>query len=151
MKQVTYLTTVLGLIRVAEEDGAIVEVGFVPTGEEQENRGETPLLQEAVKQLAEYFAGQRQAFDLPLRPKGTAFQQQVWQQLLQIPYGETRSYGQIAAAVGRPKAARAVGSANHHNPIAIIIPCHRVIGADGKLVGYAGGVEYKANLLQLEK
>ena len=99
----------------------------------------------------EYFAGKRQQFDLPLRPEGTPFRQQVWQALLSIPYGQTRSYRDIAASVGAPRAVRAVGGANHHNPISIIIPCHRVIGADGSLRGYGGGTAIKTALLALER
>ena len=110
-----------------------------------------PLHQAAAEQLEAYFAGKRTAFSLPLRPAGTAFQLAVWQALREIPYGETRSYGEIAAAVGNPKAARAVGMANNRNPISILIPCHRVMGADGKLAGYAGGIEKKEFLLHLEK
>lgn len=101
-------------------------------------------------QLNEYFSGQRQTFDLPLSPRGTPFQHSVWRQLSQIPWGETRSYGDIARAIGRPGAARAVGMANQTNPIPIIIPCHRVIGANGSLTGYAGGLHVKALLLALE-
>lgn len=102
-------------------------------------------------QLAEYFAGDRDDFDLDLRPAGTEFQRAVWQALCDIPYGETRSYGQIAAAIGKPKAARAVGMANNRNPIAVIVPCHRVIGADGSMVGYGGGLDRKTLLLELER
>jgi methylated-DNA-[protein]-cysteine S-methyltransferase len=104
----------------------------------------------ALSQLTEYFAGEREEFDLPLDPQGTEFQLAVWRALTEIPYGETRSYGQIAESVGRPKAARAVGMANNKNPIAVIVPCHRVIGAGGALVGYAGGLERKTLLLELE-
>ena len=112
---------------------------------------ETELILECKKQLEEYFAGKRKTFDLPLVPKGTEFQQKVWKALQEIPYGETRTYGEIAAAIGNPKAARAVGMANNKNPIGIIIPCHRVVGANGKLVGYAGGMEKKEFLLELER
>ena len=112
---------------------------------------ETPLLQEAEEQLNEYFAGARREFDLPLAPKGTAFQKAVWAEMNKIPYGETRTYGQLAAAVGKPKASRAVGGACHCNPIAILQPCHRVVGSTGKLTGYAYGVEMKQYLLELEK
>ena len=146
--------TPLGLLHVIECEDAIVQIHFV-----QENtkpfadafHRETALLLEAKRQLTEYFAGARKIFSLPLHASGTAFQKQVWKQLEQIPYGETRSYGEIAKAIGNPKAARAVGSANHCNPIAIVVPCHRVIGATGKLVGYAGGLEIKRSLLELEK
>ena len=109
------------------------------------------LLLEAAKQLERYFAGSLQTFTLPLAPVGTAFQQAVWQALQQVPYGATRSYQQIAHAIGNPKAVRAVGMANSRNPIAIVIPCHRVIGANGKLTGYAGGLDKKAWLLQHEQ
>ncbi len=109
------------------------------------------LLQQAAAQLAEYFAGTRQNFDLPLAASGTAFQQQVWQQLCRVPYGQTQSYGELALRLGNKNAMRAVGAANGRNPIAIIVPCHRVIGADGKLTGYAGGLHRKVWLLQHEQ
>ena len=113
--------------------------------------GDSPILAQTQAELAEYFAGQRREFDLPLRLRGTAFQMQVWQALQVIPYGEVRTYGEIARAIGKPKACRAVGMANHHNPISIIVPCHRVIGSDGSLTGYAGGIERKQYLLALER
>ncbi len=109
------------------------------------------LLLEAARQLDEYFAGARREFSLPLLPRGTEFQRRVWRALETIPYGETRSYGGVAAAIGNPKAARAVGMANNRNPISIIIPCHRVIGAGGGLVGYGGGLDAKEFLLALER
>ena len=105
---------------------------------------------QAVAQLEEYFSGKRRRFTLPLDLRGTPFQRRVWKALLQIPYGETRSYRQIARQVGNPKAARAVGMANHANPVGIIVPCHRVIASDGSLGGYAGGIRMKARLLRLE-
>lgn len=111
---------------------------------------ETPLLRVAKQQLTEYFAGQRTVFDLPIKTAGTAFQQQVWQSLKAIPYGETRSYKEIATAIDNPKAVRAVGGANNKNPISIVIPCHRVIGSSGQLVGYGGGLDAKVFLLALE-
>ena len=107
-------------------------------------------LRPALAQLGEYFAGERTQFDLSLAPQGTAFQQSVWRALGRIPYGETASYGEIARAIGRPTASRAIGGANHRNPIAIIIPCHRVIGADGSMTGYGGGLDRKQLLLELE-
>lgn len=110
-----------------------------------------PMLEIAARELEQYFAGERREFDLPLAPEGTEFQMRVWRALREIPYGETRSYGQIAAAVGNPKASRAVGMANNKNPIAVLIPCHRVIGADGSLTGYGGGLENKRLLLDMEK
>ncbi|WP_180066346.1 methylated-DNA--[protein]-cysteine S-methyltransferase [Acinetobacter sp. YH12129] len=109
------------------------------------------ILLKTAQQLNEYFAGKRQQFDLPLDFEGTAFQQQVWQALLTIPFGETRSYKQIAEQIGNVKAVRAVGAANGKNPISIIAPCHRVVGANGKLVGFAGGLENKEILLKIEK
>lgn len=112
---------------------------------------ETDLLKRAGNQLMEYFQGKRTEFTLPLAPRGTEFQKKVWKALCTIPYGQTRSYGQIAAQVGNPKACRAVGGANNKNPIWILIPCHRVIGANGSLVGFGGGLYAKEYMLKLEK
>lgn len=109
------------------------------------------LAQQVRQQLDEYFVGRRKVFDLALRPRGTSFQQEVWLALQHIPYAEVLSYGQLAAAINRPKAQRAVGMACNRNPLPIIISCHRVVGSSGHLTGYAGGLEMKANLLQLEK
>jgi len=109
-----------------------------------------PILRETERQLAEYFAGRRQAFDIPLDFAGTEFQKAVWGALLTIPFGETRSYAQIARQIGHPTAVRAVGAANGRNPISIVTPCHRVIGSSGKLTGFAGGLDAKAFLLNLE-
>ena len=125
----------------------------IQMGDTEENAVilETPLIKEAARQLRQYFAGERQSFDLPLQTEGTAFQEKVWQELRKIPYGETRSYQALAERIGHPKACRAVGGANHHNPIMIVIPCHRVIGKNGSLVGFGGGVDVKAWLLEHEK
>ena len=141
--------TVLGSVTFVEEDGALLAISthHVYEGICQE----TTLIKEAHQQLSEYLKGERKSFDLPLRMKGTDFQQRVWNALLGIPYGETRSYKQIAEAIGNPKAVRAVGMANNRNPLLIVVPCHRVIGADGKLVGYGAGIEKKEFLLRLEK
>lgn len=109
------------------------------------------MLARAAAQLAAYFAGERRDFDLPLAPQGTPFQQRVWDALLAIPYGAVRSYGDVARAIGRPAASRAVGAANGRNPIAIIVPCHRVIGASGQLTGYGGGLPTKRWLLEHEQ
>lgn len=109
-----------------------------------------PILRQTERQLDEYFAGKRQAFDVPLDMRGTPFQKQVWEQLLAIPFGETRTYGQLANNLGNPNATRAVGAANGRNPVAIIAPCHRVIGFSGKLTGFAGGLDAKAHLLDIE-
>jgi len=113
--------------------------------------GNDSILYQTRRQLDAYFAGKLRAFDLPLAPQGTPFQQRVWQALLTIPYGMTRSYGQQAAAIGSPQAPRAVGLANGRNPISIIVPCHRVIGANGSLTGYGGGMDRKKLLLDLEQ
>ena len=141
--------TKLGSVTIVEEDGALLAITTHRTYEGIKQ--ETPLINEAYRQLSEYLLGERKSFDLPLNPQGTVFQQQVWKSLCDIPYGETRSYKQIAEAIGNPKAVRAVGMANNRNPLLIVVPCHRVIGADGKLVGYAAGIEKKEFLLKLEK
>lgn len=151
-----YINSLLGTLCLEEEEDALCGLHFCPDGvpdlEPLPRRVvQTPLLQEAEEQLTEYFAGIRREFDLPLAPKGTPFQQAVWAQLLQIPYGETRTYGQLAAALGKPGAGRAVGSACHCNPLAILIPCHRVLGANGSLTGYSGGLDVKEYLLELER
>ena len=138
--------TPLGLMCLTEENGALTR--FSPG--KCDRQDETPLLLEAQRQLAEYFSGERTRFELPLAPVGTVFQAKVWAALRTIPYGETRSYGEIAAQIGAPKASRAVGTANHRNPLPVLIPCHRVIGADGSLTGYGLGTEVKALLLALE-
>jgi len=152
MKSVYFYSYKICKVGIAEEDGAICRLFFdngkPPAGFEN---GETPLIKKAAAQLSEYFDGKRKIFDLPLVLHGTDFQLTVWKALQNIPYGETRSYGQLAATVGNPKASRAVGMANNRNPIAIIIPCHRVIGHDGSLTGYAGGLEVKRQLLELEQ
>lgn len=143
-----YCETPMGTITLTEEDCALTGLHFGKQSLAEER--ETPLLEEARIQLSQYFQGQRRVFDLPLQLKGTPFQRAVWQALVEIPYGETRSYGEIATAIGRPKATRAVGMANHVNPLAIVVPCHRVIGKNGSLTGYAGGLDFKRYLLNLE-
>ena len=142
------IPTPLGSLRICEEAGAICAIDFT-TGDLCPP--ETPLLMAAARQLTAYFAGELRVFDLPLRLEGTAFQLQCWQALQTIPYGETISYSDQARRIGRPKAVRAVGGANHHNPISIVVPCHRVIGADGSLIGYGGGLDKKAWLLDHER
>ncbi len=152
MKSVWMYETVLGKVALAEENGKITHLFF---GGDQipgvMARRETVALKEAARQLSEYLQGERQAFDLPLAPAGTAFQTQVWEALRKIPYGETTSYGKLAAEIGKPGGARAVGMANNRNPIPVFIPCHRVVGADGSLTGYGGGLPIKEKLLALEK
>lgn len=137
----------IGSLTLSGSADAIHELRFGAHGEENS----APILEHAAQQLREYFAGERREFTLPLEPKGTDFQMSVWRALGQVPYGETRSYGEIAEAIGKPKAARAVGMANNRNPIAIIIPCHRIVGSNGALTGYAGGLEIKRRLLALEE
>ena len=141
----------LGPMTLVEDDGRLVMAQFGARRDTGWRMEASPLLRLACGQLREYFAGRRRDFDLPLAPRGTEFQLLVWGALRAIPYGETRSYGHIAAAAGRPRACRAVGLANNRNPIAIIVPCHRVIGADGSLTGYAAGLAIKARLLALER
>ncbi len=139
----------VGDLTIMENSGNIIEISF---GKSQTCgiMNESKIIKEATKQLDEYFKGSRTAFSLPLDPHGTIFQEKVWQALLTIPYGETVSYKFIAEMVGCPKGSRAVGMANHNNPISIVIPCHRVIGASGKLVGYGGGLDTKIKLLSIE-
>lgn len=149
------ISSPIGELTVVERDGALV--GLYMTDHKPAPHLETfgerddDTLPQLDAQLGEYFAGERTDFDLPLAPTGTDFQQRVWAALRTIPYGETWSYGRLAEAVGQPGAARAVGLANGRNPISIVVPCHRVVGSSGKLTGYAGGVERKAFLLDLER
>lgn len=145
----TYSTSI-GTLSIEADEQAVTAIGFGHCGCSSPQK-ETPLIREAIKQLNEYLEGRRTVFDLPLRAEGTPFQQKVWDALCDIPYGEVRSYGDIAKAVGNPKASRAVGMANNRNPLAIVVPCHRVVGANGKLVGYAGGLDIKSGLLGIEK
>ena len=142
------IPTPIGNLAIHEDDGAICAIDFTAGGLCPPS---TPLLTEAARQLTAYFAGTLTEFDLPRRMKGTAFRMQCWQALCTIPYGDTISYGEQARRIGNPKAVRAVGGANHHNPISIVVPCHRVIGADGTLTGYGGGIERKKWLLEFEK
>jgi len=143
--------TAIGRITVGERGGFITHVYFETDPQPENARtAETPGIVAAFSQLEAYLAGKLSAFTLPFAPQGTAFMQSVWERLCEIPYGQTNTYGQIAAALSRPGAARAVGNANNRNPIPIFIPCHRVIGADGSLTGYRGGLEVKKKLLDLE-
>jgi len=149
-----FAETPAGRLLLAADDDALYELQFPNHHKVKEGWIESAPrgpLSDAVKQLREYFEGKRTDFDLPLAPQGTEFQRSVWRQLQGIPYGETISYLELARRVGNPKASRAVGSANGKNPIAIIIPCHRVIGANGKLTGFGGGLPTKATLLTLEQ
>ncbi|HEY5556896.1 methylated-DNA--[protein]-cysteine S-methyltransferase [Acetobacterium sp.] len=175
LERVWYYDTEIGRVGIAENGNAITEITLLKTclgpgitrlldpeikeetplspvgaGITRPIKEETQLLKTAAEQLKEYLAGNRQTFDLPLDPRGTEFQKSVWNALLDIPFGEIRSYKQVAEAIGNPKACRAVGMANNKNPILIVIPCHRVIGSNGSLVGYGGGIDLKENLLKLE-
>ncbi len=185
MRNVFYYNTLIGKLRIEEEDNVIVGVSVLDGNElEQGNDSEmgneseqgndskqrkdsnrinerkhkkgsdrikeTDLIKTTYVQLMEYFDGKRTTFDVPIRLEGSSFQTKVWEELRKIPYGETRSYGEIAKMVGVPKGARAVGGANHNNPILIIVPCHRVIGSSGSLVGFGAGIPVKEMLLKLE-
>jgi methylated-DNA-[protein]-cysteine S-methyltransferase len=152
MKSIYLYDTQIGKIGIADNGIAITDLYFDGEGLPSDIKiNETKLIKEAWKQLTEYFLGNRKEFKLPLFPEGTEFQNKVWMALQDIPFGETRSYGEIAKTIGNSKAARAVGMANNRNPIPIFIPCHRVIGANGSLVGYGGGLKIKEYLLTVEK
>ena len=152
MKKVFFYQTAIGKLTVAENGQAITNLYFHEEAAPQDAiYEETELLREAGLQLAAYLAGERKGFDLPFAPQGTVFMKQVWEALLTIPYGETRTYREIAEAIGSPTAVRAVGNANSKNPLSIFIPCHRVIGSKGELTGYLGGLKAKQFLLELEK
>jgi methylated-DNA-[protein]-cysteine S-methyltransferase len=146
----TISTSIGELTLFVDDDGAITRLDFGGIEADAPDGGEGAVLDHAAAQLSEYLAGERTTFDLPLRASGNAFEQLVWAELARIPYGETASYGEIARRIGHPGAARAVGHANGRNPIAIVVPCHRVIGSDGSLTGYAGGLDLKRALLALE-
>ena len=168
MKYIKYIETKLGKIGIVEENSKIIKIIIInknknENGKNTKNKDkgsnsansdyqekDTKLLLEAKKQLEEYFEGKRKVFDLPLKQEGTEFQKKVWEALEKIPYGETRTYKEVAKMVGNEKASRAIGLANNKNNIPIIVPCHRVIGSDGKLVGYALGLDMKRYLLDLE-
>ena len=149
MDKISYIyNTEIGKFQIIEESGVIIGVNFNTDTNIREQ--ESKLIRTTYLQIKEYLQEKRKEFDIPIKMYGTEFQKKVWKELQKIPYGETRSYKQIAENIGNPKACRAVGMANHNNPIAIIIPCHRVIGANHKLVGYAGGLEIKHELLKIE-
>lgn len=154
-KYYTTYTSPLGVMTLQANDDGMLGAWFETQTTQPENLGEYveghQILSDVITQLDEYFSGQRKIFDIPLAANGTEFQKKVWQALTTIPYGQTWSYQDLANAIDNPKAVRAVGLANGKNPISIVVPCHRVIGKNGKLTGYAGGVERKAQLLELEK
>ncbi len=148
MNGILYFERTKAVLRIECSETAVLRIERVETaGESRPNE----LCRKAAGELEEYFSGKRRAFDLPVCPEGTEFQKKVWEALAAIPYGETRSYGEIAEALGGKRFSRAVGAANRKNPILILIPCHRVVGADGALTGFAAGLDLKAALLALEK
>jgi len=149
----TRIASPVGTLLLAGDDSGLRHIMFVSETQAPYPawRHDAAPLTETIRQLQAYFAGEREDFDLPLAPEGTPFQMEVWQRLRDIPYGQTISYGELARRIGNPKASRAVGLANGSNPIPIVIPCHRVIGSNGKLTGYGGGLPIKEKLLALER
>lgn len=151
----TLFETLVGPLLVVRDGDGLKRVAFQSgpkrMAPERHWKRDNMAFREVAEQFASYFAGELREFDLPLAPEGTAFQLAAWEALRRIPYGETRSYGQQAQSMGRPKAARAVGAANGANPLSIVVPCHRVIGSNGQLTGFGGGVDLKAKLLALER
>jgi methylated-DNA-[protein]-cysteine S-methyltransferase len=143
--------TPIGPLWLARDEDGLCEVAFLThLDQPRETIPRDPLLAEAARQLRAYFAGALRRFDLPLSPRGTAFQRRVWDAVAAIPYGETATYSELAASIGSPRACRAVGAANGRNPLPVIVPCHRVLGSAGQLTGYGGGLELKRALLDLE-
>ena len=147
----TYLDSPVGPLLLARDESGIIAISFHPAEARDDWTRDDSGFGDAAKQLREYFAGTRTTFDLPLSPRGTAFLLAVWNELQRIPYGQTRSYRDVAFAIGKPEAIRAVGAANGANPIPIVIPCHRVIGSNGSLTGFGGGLKAKRFLLDLEQ
>ena len=140
----------IGIVRLTEADGSIIRIELTDAADAV-HTASTPLLHEATLQILSFLEGKRQQLDFPIHMVGTPFQQRVWRALQQIPYGTTRTYGEIAAAIGNPRASRAVGMACNKNPLLLIVPCHRVVGVNGKLVGFAYGTDTKRQLLLLER
>lgn len=145
------MNTALGALLIKANERAVTSIHFLKDNETVPELLDNHLTVQCIVELGEYFSGIRVSFDVPLAPDGTIFQQKVWKALKEIPYGKTSSYGEIARKIGNPKAARAIGMANNRNPIPIIIPCHRVVGSNGHLTGYAGGLDNKDFLLTLEQ
>ena len=137
----------IGAVRLTEDDGSITRIELIDATDEATA---TPLQREAARQILAFLRGERQQLEFPIRMVGTSFQQRVWHALRQIPYGTTRTYGEVAAAMGNPRASRAVGMACNKNPLLLVVPCHRVVGANGKLTGFAYGTDAKQRLLELE-
>ncbi len=155
MKQYCYYQSPIGRLLLIGEQGLLEEIHFPNSADhaviEDNWHHDEECFADVLQQLEEYFAGDRRSFKVKMRLKGTDFQRRVWQELRQVPYGETASYGEIAERIDNPKACRAVGGANGKNPIPIIVPCHRIIGNDGSLTGFGGGLELKKKLLRIEK
>ena len=152
-KECITVETPLGVLVIMAQEGSVRSIGLVQSGADEiaKDSAASNVLRQTARELKEYFAGNRTEFTIPMQAEGTPFQQKVWQALRQIPYGETKSYGEIASMIGQPKASRAVGMACNRNPIMITVPCHRVVGAKGALVGYAYGTGIKQKLLALEQ
>lgn len=148
MVKYSYFDSEIGIIKIGVSGGAVCEIGITdcPSGSEHAS-----IADEAFKEISEYLNGKRKTFNFPIAPKGTDFQRKVWWALRKIPYGKTKTYGEIAAQIGNPQAARAVGNACNKNPLLIAVPCHRVLGAGGSLTGFAAGIKTKKHLLLLEK
>lgn len=151
MKHKFHYNSPIGIICIEEDEGFITQLYIENAEYNDDDEHETETLKKAHAELQEYFERKRKNFDLKIKPEGTEFQKKVWAALTTIPYGKTLSYGDIAKLIGNPKASRAVGGANNKNPIMIIVPCHRVIGSNGALVGFGAGIEVKKYLLNLEK
>lgn len=151
MREETYFRSPIGILKITIEEEALVGLNLIQEEFFDLSLKKCPVAVEVERQLVEFFSGKRKEFQLPIHFKGTSFQQKVWNALMKIPYGETKSYQEIAIEIENPKAVRAVGMANHQNPVMIVVPCHRVIGKNGTLTGYAGGIEVKQYLLELEK
>lgn len=151
MHNIYFYETKIGKIGIRENGKYITDIIFSKSEEKTDNINETELIKAAFKQIKEYLDGDRKYFDLPIELMGTEFQKKVWNELRNIPYGQTKTYKDIAFAIKNEKACRAIGNANNKNPLPIIIPCHRVIGSNGKLVGYSGGLDIKEKLLNIEK
>ena len=151
MHNIYFYETKIGKIGIRENGKYITDIIFSKSEEKTDNINETELIKAAFKQIKEYLGGDRKYFDLPIETIGTEFQKKVWNELRNIPYGQTKTYKDIAFAIKNEKACRAIGNANNKNPLPIIIPCHRVIGSNGKLVGYSGGLDIKEKLLNIEK
>ena len=150
-RYVKYYQFPLGRMKLTSTDSVLLSVRWDDDDDDSEATRSRPILEQTMEQLDEYFAGERKVFSLSIEPRGTAFQQKVWRVLRTIPYGQIWSYQDVADAIENPRSARAVGRANNKNPLVIIIPCHRVIGSNGLLTGYAGGVDTKKALLDMEK